>query len=147
MWFPSAIAAGTPALRHTSPMRSPVKPMTSLLWVIAFAFVAVRMTEVHWHLCFDGLEPRSSVHVGDRAAHHESHDEGAVEHVDTDVPLTGQILAKLTKVDFDLPLAVLGAFLLWVVGEPRRVLPIARRIVPANTPPFFLRPPLRGPPR
>jgi hypothetical protein len=128
-------------------MRRSVQSMTPLLWVIAIALLAVRMTEVHWHLCFDGQEPRSSLHVGDRAAHHEPPEEAAT-HVDTNVSLTVEMLSKAAKLDSDLPLVILGALLLWALFDPRvRIFPAFRRPVPATAAPAFLRPPLRGPPR
>src|SRR5262249_55254095 len=99
-------------------MRRSLPSMTWLLWVVALAFLAVRMTEIHWHLCFDGHEPRTSLHVGDDVLEHHGPQQGPVQHQDREVSLTGQMLAKFTKVDFDLPLALLGAGLLWLLFDP-----------------------------
>lgn len=130
-------------------MRRSVPSIAPLLWVIAFAFLAVRMTEVHWHLCFDGQEPRSSVHIGESADDHHAPMGDAGEHVDTDVSLTGQMLTKVGKIDTDdLPLFLLGALLLCAfLARPSLLLPISRRPALVAAPPAFLRPPLRGPPR
>lgn len=120
--------------------------MTRLLWVVAIALLAVRMTDAHLHMCLDGQEPRSSWHVDDRGLHHEP-SEGNTDHVDTDVSL-GVLLLKAGKIDSDdLPLLLFAAVLLWAVLVPqRRGVLSFDTAAPANAPLFYLRPPLRGPP-
>lgn len=65
--------------------------MTSLLWVVAFALIIVRTADAHVHLCFDGQEPRSSLHVLDRTL--GCHKNGG-SHQDTDVDALGAAAAK-----------------------------------------------------
>ncbi len=120
--------------------------MTRVLWVVLIALLAVRMTDAHLHMCFDGQEPRSSLHVSDSGQHHDSTNEA--NHVDTDVSLSVLVLLKAGKLDSnDLPLLLLGAFALWGLFAPRTrdVVPVASA-VPVRALLFFLRPPLRGPP-
>src|SRR5215510_14420903 len=120
---------------------------TLLLWIVAVAFVAVRMVDAHIHLCLDGKEPPSSLHIGDRGPHHAPSNESS-GHVDTDVSLVSQMLLKTSKTDLDdLPLMLLGALVLWCVLARRaqRVAGIDR-YRPRVRAPFYLRPVLRGPP-
>lgn len=72
-------------------MRRHLQSMTPLLWVVALALLAVRMADAHVHVCFDGQEPRSRIHVSDPAPFcHES--DGT--HRDQDMDAQGAVLAK-----------------------------------------------------
>lgn len=117
-----------------------------LLWAVVLAVLTVRASDTHLHLCFDGLEPPTSVHFADASVHHdEQHD--TEQHADRDFdPFVGLLLKHGgSDADLALPTCVLAAVLL---------LPPASSIVPAasaSLPPdtgtsFHLRPPLRGPP-
>lgn len=127
-------------------MRRSSPTVTRILWVVAIALLAVRMTDAHLHMCLDGQEPRSSWHVGDRLPHHDSSEDAS--HNDTDVSLGTLLLLKAGKLDSDdFPLVLLGALVLWGFVAPgsRGVVTFDRTAPPIATP-FFLRPPLRGPP-
>lgn len=122
--------------------------MPRFLWVVIFALLVVRMGDAHLHLCLDGQEPRSAFHVADRGPHHHGSSGAETEHLDTDVSLTARMLSKIAKMDFDLPLFVVGALLLWALFALSARAPVAiSRPTLATAAPAFLRPPLRGPPR
>lgn len=118
-----------------------------LLWTVVLAVLAVRMSDTHLHLCFDGQEPPTSVHFADASVHHdEEHDDGST-HADKDInPFIGTIV----KSDDDTqPLfAVIVSTLLTIDLLPpdHGVPPLDRETPLATDPPFYLRPPLRGPP-
>lgn len=116
-----------------------------LLTLLCGVLLVVRFGGPHLHLCFDGGEPQTSLHVLDGDVHHL--DEVAeFGHEDVDLSLAGDVLTKLNKLDLDLLALLLSAAFLWCLwalqqhGPPNRVpdlLASTRRT---------LRPPLRGPP-
>jgi hypothetical protein len=118
-----------------------------LLWTVVLAVLAVRLADTHLHLCFDGQEAPASVHLADASVHHdEEHDDGA-GHADKDIdPFIGTIV----KSDDDAqPLfaLIVGTLLTIDLLPPDRSVPALDRETPlASHPPFYLRPPLRGPP-
>jgi hypothetical protein len=122
-----------------------MQSIAPILWVVACALLAVRASDAHLHLCFDGQEPRSSLHVSGHAVHHAP--EHSDEHVDADISLTATMAAKVAKIDSDdvgAPPAYVPTPLL--VSFQAAALPIYRSgITPTLR--AFLRPPLRGPPR
>lgn len=87
-----------------------------------------------------------SLHVADAPGQHHA-DEAESGHNDQDIDISGPTFFKKSVGDDDLNLALLVAFALVFF------LPIARHLVPVGgvssvilSAPFFLRPPLRGPP-
>lgn len=147
--FRGAGRANVTGLRHTFAMRRCMQsmfPMFPMLWIVAFALLAVRVSDAHLHLCFDGQEPRSSFHVSGHAVHHAPTNHSD-EHVDADISLAATMAAKVAKIDSD-DAAVLPVSLQTpqFFSLPAAVLPAFRAGI---TPTIrgFLRPPLRGPPR
>lgn len=116
-------------------------------WLLALLCVALllgRVGDAHLHLCFDGMEPPSSVHLFDFGVHHAEPDL-ETSHVDVDVAIAGDLLSK-SKFKWHLLLALLVAIVM--PGLRRKAhqtgVPFGSRFHPASPP--YLRPPLRGPP-
>lgn len=129
----------------------------ALLAIICLAVLWARSGGAHLHLCFDGSEPPSSLHLSVGAhhaddhsglhSHHGEHDAGQA-HSDLDVPLADSPLAKPGKLVQDLPLFLLAAVALFAfLGSPRQPRGVRE---PPTLPAWavlHLVPPLRGPPR
>jgi hypothetical protein len=118
-----------------------------LLWTVVFAVLAVRLADTHLHLCFDGQEAPTSVHLADASVHHDLEHEEGPAHADQDIdPFIGTIV----KSDDDAqPLfaLIVGTLLTIELLPPDQAVPALDRETPlATDPPFYLRPPLRGPP-
>jgi hypothetical protein len=123
-----------------------MQSMIPMLWVVAFALLAVRVSDAHLHLCFDGQEPRNSLHVSGHAVHHAPTDHSD-EHIDADISLVATMAAKVAKIDSD------DAAVLPVSAQTPRFFSLPTAVLPTYRTGFtlairaFLRPPLRGPPR
>ena len=123
------------------------------LALLCAAFVALRIAGAHLHLCFDGSEPPVSLHVADAGAHHagnDGHDHVAGPaggHVDRDVLMSGDFVAKKSTGDLLLPFLVLAfALALFTLAPRRGPVPDYRTPLPLHSR-ARLRPPQRGPPR
>lgn len=118
-----------------------------LLWAVVLAVLTVRMTDTHLHLCFDGQEPPSTVHVADASVHHDQEPDDGSAHADKDVdPFIGTV-AKSDDDTQPLFAFIVGTLLTIDLLPPDPAVPAVDRDVPlATDPPFYLRPPLRGPP-
>jgi hypothetical protein len=109
--------------------------------------VALRIGGLHVHLCLDGSEPPTSLHVADSGMHHVDEPVAASEHADRDVALVSDLVAK--KPFGNLDLALLAAFaglMFFLLARPRELAsfpPTRARFRSARA---HLRPPLRGPP-
>jgi|SRR5687767_3476878 hypothetical protein len=117
-----------------------------VLWAMVLAVLTVRASDTHLHLCFDGQEPPRTVHSADASLHDDEHHLGET-HADEDFdPFVGVLLKNSgTDSDVALPLAVAAMVLL--LPPASDILPPAFDPLPPTTaPPFYLRPPLRGPP-
>lgn len=116
-----------------------------LLALLCAVLLLGRLGGFHVHLCFDGMEPPSSVHLFDSGVHHA---EPGMEtsHADVDVAIAGDLTSR-NKIEWSLALALLVVILL--PGRRRRAhgfaVAFASCVLPALPP--FLRPPLRGPPQ
>lgn len=97
-------------------------------------------------MCFDGGEPRSSVHlVGDGDA--DLHFGANSPHEDLDVSLVGNVLVKQDTVGLELlPILIATAIVLGLVRLACWRVPFPWLKVLVPTPVFELRPPPRGPP-
>lgn len=112
-----------------------------------FAFIALAFWLLaNWggaygHLCLDGKEPPLSMHMEMMGGHQNHHDDEP--HIDADVKLLQSVLAKISKIDLSLMLALV--VLLVLALQPRRLL-LPRYVVflAAHFP--HVRPPLRAPP-
>lgn len=116
-----------------------------LLALLCVAVLAGRVGGAHLHLCLDGNEPPSDLHLFELGQHHDEGEPGQAHH-DVDVVLVGDLIAK-SKVQWQLPLALLATLVLFgLLRIPRglRVPWVSRPFLPP--PPLFLRPPLCGPP-
>ena len=137
------------------------KPARFVLWTVVLAVLTVRASDTHLHLCFDGQEAPTRVHFADVSvqhgeahhgeAHHGAghHDEGhhGESHADQDFdPLIGLLLKHGgSDPDLALPTCVVAAVLL--LPPVTTIVPVDSDSLPADSnPPFYLRPPLRGPP-
>jgi hypothetical protein len=124
-----------------------------VLALLCAAFVALRVAGAHLHLCFDGSEPPVSLHVADAGAHHAADDDHAhvaepvSGHVDRDVVMNGDFVAKKPAGDLLLPFLILAfALALYTLAPRLGPIPDYRSPVPLPSR-ARLRPPLRGPPR
>ncbi|MET0532853.1 MAG: hypothetical protein ABW171_01400 [Steroidobacter sp.] len=118
-----------------------------LLWTVVLAVLAVRLSDTHLHLCFDGQEPPASVHLADASVHHDEDHGDESAHADQDIdPFIGTVV----KSDDDTqPLLafIVGALLTIDLIPPDPAVPaFNREPLTVSDPPFYLRPPLRGPP-
>lgn len=118
-----------------------------LLWSVILAVLVVRLGDTHLHLCFDGQEAPASVHFADASVHHDQEHEDDATHADQDVQ---PFLGTLVKSDDDSQplLAMIVGTLLTIELLPPDPAPPAFNLATPVTgdPPFYLRPPLRGPP-
>lgn len=116
-----------------------------LCCLVALMFVVLRTADAHVHLCFDGKEPPTSMHVAD-AADHPCETDSAMGHAgDKDVPLSPDGLAKKP-----LPNSVWLAFAVAFVWQPTPEVRDEPIYGPPQTdairPPLYRLPPPRGPP-
>jgi hypothetical protein len=140
MEAPESCILGRPMWR-----RLRVNPL--LLWTVVLAVLAARLTDTHLHLCFDGQEAPTSVHLADASVHHDEDHDGGTGHADKDVdPFVG----TLVKSDDDsqpLFAFIVSTLLTIDLLPPDHAVPALDPETPlATSPPFYLRPPLRGPP-
>lgn len=113
--------------------------------LIALMLVIVRIADAHAHLCADGKEPPTVIHLGDGGSH-PCQTDAATEHSgDKDVQIAADVLLKKSSLA-DVWMPPLQASIVEFIA-PRSAEPI---IVEPREPrvatPFRLRPPLRGPP-
>jgi hypothetical protein len=118
-------------------------------WIVVLtllAFVFARLAGAHLHLCFDGSEPPLTVHMADSGeiGHHAG---AAQTHEDVDVDPIDDVVAK-SAVKVDLPVLAFMLAGIVLLLTPLRSLPHAWRKIPAPySPPRYIRPLLRAPPR
>ena len=123
------------------------RPHRSLwLWVAFIAFLATRVSDAHVHLCFDGQEPPTAVHMADGSVHNDAH-HADTDHTDQDVDVLGALLVKKVDDSLDLTAPLLAAAIVLLVSDHRSVRPFSAYDSAPAHPPFRLTPPLRGPPR
>jgi hypothetical protein len=120
-----------------------------LIVLLALTVLFARMGNAHLHLCFDGAEPSSSVHILDFDFHDENMASVASKsapHQDLNISLVTNELSKTNKLNADdiaLLAAVLALFGLLIFSKSAAPIGYTRHYVTA---PQYLRPPLRGPP-
>jgi hypothetical protein len=116
-----------------------------VVWAVVLTVLAVRASDTHLHLCFDGQEPSTTVHFADASVHHDEVHKDQ-NHADKDVdPFVGA-LAKNGDTDTHVVLTGFAVVpvLMPLVRDAPPILPDLSTT--ATGPPFYLRPPLRGPP-
>ncbi|MFL6602621.1 MAG: hypothetical protein ACJ8R9_14990 [Steroidobacteraceae bacterium] len=105
-----------------------------------------RVSGTHLHLCFDGGEPRSSLHLiedGNADLHFGANS----SHEDLDVSAVGNVLVKQDTLGVSLlPILVAAVIVLGLVRRRSSRISYSARNVPVPTPLFELLPPPRGPP-
>lgn len=118
-----------------------------MLWALVLTVFTVRASDTHLHLCFDGQEPPTSVHFADASVHDDDHHPTDDSHADQDLdPFVGMLLKSAgTDPDVALPVSVIALVLLLPLPRDAVLVPSEPEPVAAD-PPFYLRPPLRGPP-
>lgn len=120
-----------------------------VLILLVVALLGVRLGGAHVHLCFDGSEPPASVHYEDDVGSHHGEPGAPGNPGDVDISLAGELILKASKPSLDLPVALLGALILWLPirvlawrdPAPRRApvpLPLRLRLPPARGPPLLL---------
>ena len=112
--------------------------------LLGMSVLGVRVTGLHTHLCRDGQEAPTAVHLVDAGVHDE-HAGSEQDHQDVDVP-AADALAKNAKSDSDSSFAItdLGARLA-VLSRDHDISEFLK--VPAlRAAARYLLPPLRGPP-
>lgn len=115
------------------------------LWIFAIAFMAMRMSGAHVHLCGDGQEAAASVHFIDSSPHHPE-EEDAADHQDRDLKLSDAAIFKKNDTGGDLMPLVLALILLLVLPRIRALIPPASAVLLPLSPRLYFTPPLRGPP-
>jgi len=117
-----------------------------LLIVTCIAMLAMRVSGVHLHYCFDGSEPPVSLHlVSDANAHDTIAESSQVKHVDTDVSSDADPIAKKGDVDPGVWALVL-AFVICTMVASRQIAFSFESLLPVSTFRAYILPPLRGPP-
>jgi hypothetical protein len=117
----------------------------SLLLLATVMLVLATALRLHVHLCFDGQEPASQLHLLD-SADDEHHEVADTAHDDLDLDPLGEPLVG--KLGLDLPAIALIAVLSWVLAARAAPLPRPLRTNAAPPdPPLRRRPPARAPPR
>src|SRR5688572_20809349 len=112
--------------------------------VVLLAFISVRVSDAHLHMCMDGLEAPVTVHTADGSIHNDSHHHQEEHHQDRDIEHLDAMLfkagvdAEKFNVGFSLP--AIGLIPL-STGYPSD-----SPSSPPLRPPSRLLPPLRGPP-
>lgn len=128
-----------------------------MLALACLTLLFMQMGGAHLHLCFDGQEPPTSLHLssgdhhadhhgGHHSDHHADPHDGHEPHNDLDLPLSSDALTKPGKLHVDVPLLLLAALWLGLLLFARRH---ERTRDPAQShasSPQLQLPPLRGPP-
>jgi len=128
-------------------MRSSIRKLTPILWVVAFALIGVRTTGAHLHLCLDGSEPFASVRVSDTDAAGEHGAASQGTHQDQDVDAVGTAtFAKKDAQDDTTVLAAVTHAVVTLIPPPQRVRGDAEPQSVAPRLPDLFQPLLRGPP-
>jgi hypothetical protein len=115
------------------------------LWLVLAFIVVGQLGGAHLHLCFDGQEPASAVHMSDGDIHDDAH-HLENEHVDKDVELFNATMVSKADFSSDLLIPCCGLLLFLLPLPVRTHAPPTRAEATAQPAHFFLRPPLRGPP-
>lgn len=118
--------------------------------VLIAALLCARLAGTHWHLCFDGTEPKVALQL---QAHDVYEDFGndKLNHSkpkqDVDIDVFGQLMAKIAKAS--LGSAVFVASMILLLLLPPATAPLRSWLPEPLLPPDRpgIRPPLRAPPR
>jgi len=125
------------------------RSMKPFLWVLALALVVVRIADAHVHWCFDGQEPRSSLHVSDNGVvcHTQQAPGSSPEGEDVDIAAVGAALAKKDSQDQTIvPIPVGDVVFAFSPPPANSVARPSALDTPVVKRPYLHRPRLRGPP-
>lgn len=116
----------------------------ALLLLLCIFMVTMRVGGAHLHLCFDGSEPPTTLHMANDIGFHHPNDRS---HSDVDVSVADDTLVKKADLSFDSPTLIAALFLvasfLPFVAASR---PRFDSFLPVFAHRAHLRPLLRGPP-
>jgi len=127
-------------------VKAPISIARVLLFLALACLIVARVNGTHLHLCFDGNEPRASIHLGEDGEA-DLHFGAQSPHDDLDISLVASVVVKHASAGIDLLPALVAAIVLFGLLKTTAIrAPVARRIGPTLTPTFELRPPPRGPP-
>lgn len=144
-----------------------VRPSLGMALFLSVALLLARAGGAHLHLCFDGQQAPSQLHLGGPAheiehhlpgdvaeahaqahdpthAHAHAHEHG--DHTDRDLPLFEHLLSKTGKSSLDLPVLLFALLLLGLIARSAAPKLRGARQLLHDPPALHLRPPLRGPP-
>lgn len=115
-----------------------------LMVLLGLTFLNASSFGAHLHLCLDGKDPRSSLHVFDGPE--QVHVGVSSEHNDVDVNIADKVVAKVFKYDDSSPAAppaVWKAPAFTLIDAIAQPIDSAEQTIASLR---FLLPPLRGPP-
>jgi hypothetical protein len=84
-----------------------------ICWMLLSFWLLASCVSVHAHVCFDGQEPPVSIHLQMVDGHDDHHPQEV--HDDQDIELQQWVIAKITKLDFFLPLLIAVTLLLLLI--------------------------------
>jgi hypothetical protein len=114
-------------------------------FVIALMLLMVRVADAHAHLCYDGKEPPSAIHLACGGAHPCETDKSTGHTGDKDVQVSADLLVK-KSVSADSWMPPLLASIFQYIAPPSNERISVEVTIVRPTEPAYLRPPLRGPP-
>lgn len=114
--------------------------------VLAALLVLARTADAHVHYCFDGKEPPVSVHFADNESHPCETRVGSGHSGDQDVQIASDAVVKKAAAD-DAWLPAMHRVGVEFIPQPFLEPVLGCSQLRMAGPAFFLRPPLRGPPR
>lgn len=114
--------------------------------LICLAIFAMPANGAHLHLCLDGNEPPSSLHLTVDADHHNEPGAQAT-HNDLDVSLRAEATVKKNRSLLGLPPLIAASFILFSMPAAGSIAaPVPREAINEPAPVRFVLPPLRAPP-
>jgi hypothetical protein len=125
-------------------LRTPSKLLLALLCML---LVVMRVSGAHMHLCLDGSEPPTTLHMDHGADEHHQGDHDGQLHSDVDVSLSSDTLVKSLSSHDDAPVLLTLIFVFGAAFLARLCGIYFDSLPPLHSQFAFIRPPLRGPPR
>lgn len=116
------------------------------LTLFCVAILVTRVSGAHLHLCFDGSEPPQSVQLSGPSSDDEKSEAGNTRH-DLDVRFVDEAPGKKLDGGLQHPLLLSIALMLFMPRSGGISITSDRALPRAAIPTFWLRPPLRAPPR
>ena len=117
------------------------RPLLAVL--LCSLLLMLRVGGAHLHMCYDGLEAATSLHMLDVGVEHSA--EAGVNHQDTNISISASEAIKPSAFVPDIAPVLLLALLVLLL-LPARVVFLRGTSTEALREVHWLRPPLRGPP-